>query len=212
MAIVRLSENSRLGIWKIEESSYELSSFLFNPDYYAEQIAEKRMEKRKQEWLSCRVMLERMVGRFVPVLYNGNGAPYVEGEKINISFSHTTGFAAVLIGDDSENVGIDIEKRSSRVLKVKHKFLSEDELSFIDTEKESDHLMICWCAKEALFKMMGEDGVDFVKYMHIKPFECEERGIITAYETKTYLQRSFQLRYELTEDYALVYSNNQVTI
>jgi phosphopantetheinyl transferase len=212
MAIVRLSENSRLGIWKIEESSYELSSLLFNPDYYAEQIAKKRMEKRKQEWLSCRVMLERMVGRFVPVLYNGNGAPYVEEEKINISFSHTTGFAAVLIGDDSENVGIDIEKRSSRVLKVKHKFLSEDELSFIDTEKESDHLMICWCAKEALFKMMGEDGVDFVKHMHIKPFECEERGIITAYETKTHLQRSFQLRYELTEDYALVYSNNQVTI
>jgi phosphopantetheinyl transferase len=185
---------------------------LFNPDYYAEQIAEKRMEKRKQEWISCRVMLEKMLGRFVPVLYNGNGAPYVEGEKINISFSHTTGFAAVLIGDDSEIVGIDIEKRSSRVLKVKHKFLSEDELSFIDTEKESDHLMICWCAKEALFKMMGEDGVDFVKHMHIKPFECEERGIITAYETKTHLQRSFQLRYELTEDYALVYSNNQVTI
>jgi phosphopantetheinyl transferase len=212
MAIARLSENSRLGIWKIEESSSELSSLLFNPDYYARQIDDKRMEKRKQEWLSCRVMLERMVGRFVPVLYKGNGAPYVDGEKINVSFSHTTGFAAVLIGDDSENVGVDIERRSSRVLKVKHKFLSEEELSFIDTEKESDHLMICWCAKEALFKMIGEDSVDFVKHLHIKPFECEEKGIITAYETKTHLQHSFQLRYELTEDYALVYSSHNASI
>ena len=51
--------------------------------------------------------------------------------------------------------GIDIEYRSDRVKRIRSRFLAPEEEQNIDTAHEEEHLLVYWCAKEALYKLAG---------------------------------------------------------
>ena len=194
-----------LVVWKMVETKEELLQLF--PDHLRSEadtyLMDIRSERRSVEWLSTRVMLLNLLGREQIILNREDGSPYLADEKAKISISHTKNYAAILLHETSA-VGIDIETRSERVIKIAGKFISSDE--FIDPTQIIVHQLLHWSAKETLFKLMNTQGVDFKQHLHIHPFTPEMKGLITATETKTVQKESFRLHYEVHPDHVLTWA------
>jgi phosphopantetheinyl transferase (holo-ACP synthase) len=71
-------------------------------------------------------------------------------------------------------VGVDIELITSKIERVKYKFLSADELSFAEHHKPISEMLsvltVMWSMKEAVFKWFANGEMDFIKHMQIQPF------------------------------------------
>lgn len=194
-----------LGVWKIEESPEELLSMLEKPSVYLPFLQQIKTEKRRQEWLASRVLLKELAGQELAIAYHDDGAPYLPGSLFSLSISHTNGYAAVLL-QDKEAPGIDIEYHSNRVLKIRSRFMSAQEDASVCPDHEVEHLLVYWCAKEALFKMIRQQDVDFIKHLHVEPFFYTGSGDIRVYESRTPQQQSYLLRYKVLPAFVLVYS------
>lgn len=205
MPLIEKHTNPLRGIWKIEETSGELLERLSRKEAYLPYLATLRTEHRQQEWLAVRVLLKELIGEELLIDYRNNGAPYLPESSLYISISHTRAHAAVLL-QESPAVGIDIEYLSDRVLKIRNRFLSPSENDAIDPAHEVEHLLVHWCAKEALFKMIGRQGVDFISHLHINPFEYQPSGRIEVYETYGSQPVFYRLAYQVHPDFVWVWS------
>ena len=139
------------------------------------------------------------------IAYHDDGAPYLPDSSLSLSISHTNGYAAVLLQEQGA-AGIDIEYRSDRVLKIRSRFMSPEENASVGPDYETEHLLVHWCAKEALFKMIRQQDVDFIEHLHVEPFVYAGSGQIKVVETRTEDALSYTLRYEVRPDFILVYS------
>lgn len=194
-----------LGVWKIVESSEELLSMLELQSEYLPLLQYIKTEKRRQEWLASRVLLKELAGEELQIAYHDDGAPYLPGSSLTLSISHTNGYAAILLQKQGL-AGIDIEYYSSRILKIRRRFMSSAEDASVSDTHEIERLLIHWCAKEALFKMIRQRDVDFIEHLHINPFTYSHSGEISVYETRTPGCQSYILKYIVFPDFILVYS------
>ena len=131
-----------------------------------------------QERFASRVLLKELLGEEVRVDYHSTGAPFLACVPLYISISHTKDYVAVIL--DERPTGIDIEYRSDRILKIRSRFMNPEEEAGIDPGHEVEHLLIHWCAKETLFKIIGQEGVDFQKHLHVNPFPYLPSGTFTG--------------------------------
>ena len=196
-----------LGVWKMDETSDELLAMLSGDASNLEGLQQLTAERRRREWLASRVLLKALTGEECRVAYHADGAPYLPGSTLSISISHTDGYAAVLLQKEGA-AGIDIERRQPRVLRVRNRFLSEEENAEAasSNDDEVSRLLVYWCAKETLYKMIRQKEVDFARHLHVEPFILAESGEIRAYETRTFRAQSYNLRYEVMPDFVLVYN------
>lgn len=67
-------------------------------------------------------------------------------------------------------------------------------------------LLLHWSAKETLFKVMGVEGVDFIRHLHIFPFVMEEEGCLEAQEYRTEEQWHYRVRYLTHPDFVLTWT------
>ena len=161
--------DSELIIWRIDETLEELMELsLHHYDHELEGISNK---VRKKERILSRYLLELLVGKKAEVKYEASGKPIMDG--VNFSISHTKNYVAVIVGSDT--VGVDIEHKSDRIFRITEKIMSKDELETLNSlafgaEKTGTFsadaqkfALLCWCAKETVFKMIDEIGVDFTK-------------------------------------------------
>lgn len=192
-------------VWKIEETSEGLFSMLDLQTDCLPFLQNIKTEKRRREWLATRVLLKELSGLNLLIAYHEDGAPYLPDSPYHLSISHTNGYAAVLL-QEQPAAGIDIEYYSERILKIRSRFMSPEENATVHPDNEVKHLLIYWCAKEALFKMIRQKDVDFIEHLHIGPFTYADSGQIKAYETRTRDAGSYTLQYEVHPDFILVYS------
>lgn len=206
MPLIQRHPSLLLGVWKIEETVSELLSMLEGEGFYTSSLESFRTENRKKEWLATRVLLKELLGEELRITYEEDGSPYLsEAPDMMISISHTKGYVAVYCCEN-KRVGVDIEYLSDRVVKIKNKFLSEEELSCIDLADEAKHLLIYWCAKETLFKLIRQTGVDFCRHLHIEPFPLQKEGFVQVRETKTSKAEVFKLAYIITPEFVFTYN------
>jgi Phosphopantetheinyl transferase len=199
------TDNTLLGVWKIEESTLQLLSTLEKTDLSP--LRKFSSESRCVEWLSVRVLLKELLGYESEISYHPNGAPFLpENIPYNISISHTKGFVAIMLCDKNNPAGIDIEYISGRVKKIRSRFVTDSENSNLDKEHETESLLIHWCAKETMFKMIGCDDVDFLEHLHVKPFAYNGQDLFDVFETRTEKKRSFKLKYVVTPDFVLTHA------
>jgi len=195
-----------IGIWKIEEDEEALLSiFKEKQSEYRSEISRFQSAKRRLEFLSVRCLLKELTKNENAILYDKNGHPSLFDNNLKISISHTNGYAAVILHPHL-NVGIDIEQKSDKIVRLKHRFLSVEELENSNREREVEYLLLCWSAKETLYKILNETDVDFISHLHISPFfPSKEGGVIHCYETKTAKKCEFLFDYEIEKDYVLVW-------
>lgn len=195
---------SLMGIWKMDETTDELLN-LFPPtirseaDQYLKNI---RSNRRIREWLSTRIMLKELLGELKIIQNREDGKPYLADESYHISISHTQNHAAILL-HNTFAVGIDIEMKSDRVEKLAFKFISENE--FIDPEQKIVHQLLHWSAKECMFKLINEQGIDFKRHLLVHPFTPAVSGEITATESRTDQNKTYTLYYEVHPEYVLTW-------
>jgi phosphopantetheinyl transferase len=190
-----------MGIWKIEETEAALRLLLPDKDVCPAELQKMRSARRRLEWLAVRVLLRRMLGGEARIAYLPSGAPYLSGRPEHISISHTKDYAAIAL--NTLPVGIDIESRGERVLRVREHFLDKAEEAALDPFHAADHALLYWCAKEAAYKCIGQEAVDFRKQLHVLPFPFQKQGRLELRESCSPQAALYSLEYVLTDDYAL---------
>jgi phosphopantetheinyl transferase len=191
-----------VGVWKIEESADALLAYFTDRAKYETYISRFAVETRRIEWLATRVLLKTMLGEEVEVVYDLDGAPRIVGDDIYVSLSHTRAYAAVSLSRHGRT-GIDIEYRSDRVLRIKSRFLHPDEEAFIDLQNEADHVLLCWCAKEAMYKKNGKRYADFRNNFRLYPFPLKESGFIEGLCTSDSGESHIRLHYLINKYFVM---------
>lgn len=196
-------------VWKITESEEELRAELEHPELYADKVSNlKPGSRRMLEVLAVRrAMKELFYGQEQRVEYDEHGRPSLAGGPY-ISISHTKGYVAVIT--DDVPVGIDIERREHRVQRVTSQFLRHEELAMLAMTPDNDlALHLAWSAKEAAFKILGQEYYDLKQRTTISRIDIEKRSLwmeIDDYE------KPLKLRYDYTDDYVLVWTECTLTV
>lgn len=196
----RKYEETRLGVWKIEEPSsfyqIELPGIAFNPNW------QRKTDNKKLEWLASRYVLKQMMplGKTYHLYKSHTGKPFFKDCNKNISFSHSKKYVAVIISE--QRIGIDIQRKTPRIKSLAFKFLSGVERARFEERLDIRQLHVIWGAKEALYKVYNSKQLFFKRDIEINRITPQQIEAKVKFENGEYLH---QLRYNWLEDYLLVY-------
>jgi 4'-phosphopantetheinyl transferase EntD len=113
--------------------------------------------QRKREFVATRLLRHDIFGH-QHIHYDEIGAPYIKDEGF-ISISHSKNIVGIAICKDFK-LGLDIESIQSKIEKIKHKFLSDEERNELDCNS-LEVLTMVWTGKESLYKVSGTNGINF---------------------------------------------------
>lgn len=194
--------NGQLVIWKIEESEHFFKSQLALSVQQSQEL-DKKHQKRRLEWLASRHLIQKM-SQGVPYEVDEYGKPYFPNLPLHLSISHSGKFAAV--ATHHQSLGIDIQKITPKINRIAHKFLRAEEKECLSETHSLEHIHVFWGAKEALYKAYGKKELDFRAHIFIEPFSFSKAGDnIQGSVQKGDYRADFNIRYELFDDYMLVY-------
>jgi len=193
-------EEAHLLIFELTESIDELYKQLdfVNIDEFSRIVS----EKRKSEYLAVRVAMKKMLGSEKIIIYDSDGKPALSDESFQISISHSANWIAVM-AHPTRSVGIDIEVPTEKMKKLYKRFLSETEQKELSNGEHLNKLMLAWSAKEALYKIIGMEAVDFAKQLRIYPFEVKETGTFIGEHIPT--KQQYKIQYIQNQDFVLAY-------
>jgi len=209
-------------VWKITETEEELRASLKHPEYYAEKVENlKPGSRRMLEVLAVRrAVKELFYGVEQRIGYDAEGRPSLvcrddgtasegaqpalsEGvQPMQISISHTHGYAAVIV--DEKPVGIDIEQRGRRVQKVTSHFLRHEEMGVLALSADLDlALHLAWSAKETAYKVLGRAYYDLQNLTTVTHIDWENRCLILEVKGR---DEAMLISFDYTDDYVLTYT------
>jgi len=193
-------EGVRLLVWDLTESIDELSKQLtsFNETEFDKIVS----EKRKREFLGVQVAMKELLGKEVQISHDVDGKPFLSDASYQISISHSKNWIAVM-AHPTCSIGIDVECPNDKIQKIYTRFLSNVEQKDLSNGKNINQLLLAWSVKEALYKIIGKEAVDFANQLRIFHFEPKLSGEIMAQHTPT--KKLYQLRYIQNSAYTLVY-------
>ena len=163
-----LSNDLQILIWHIEESLEELFE---NIKLTSEDL--NRLKKRKKVinqkgFLAIRNLFLSADINTEKLFYNSMGAPVLKsGRKLSISHSQTV--AGIAYG--SKPVGFDLECYQKKILNIAPRFLHLEEDFVWQGSYVIEKITLVWTAKEALYKVIQKEGINFSKQLLIAPFE-----------------------------------------
>ncbi|QOW10319.1 4'-phosphopantetheinyl transferase superfamily protein [Kaistella flava (ex Peng et al. 2021)] len=154
-------------LWKYSEDEDFNLEFLLEKENF-DKVKDYHPTKLK-ETLLVRKILKSVLPDY-KILYDGR-IPYLFPNDYEISVTHSFPFAALAISKNK--VGIDIEPFNQKILRIQHKFLHEEESSFIEKEKEVAYLTVIWSLKESLYKIHHSNYWSLKKHYEVKPFSLD---------------------------------------
>lgn len=200
--------HSRVGVWQITETEEELRSLSSVPSDELEEISYIKSESLRKQKLAVRCLLDALFEEKVYLSHHDNGKPYIENSAMNISITHTNRYVAVILNPTDE-VGIDCESLDRDFSAVRKKALSEDEIEEvdeIDEEQRNEQLALYWCAKEAVYKMISQYGVDFAEQIEIDDFRMRGEGeLVATFTDKDGFEEEYELEYMTFDRHVLVW-------
>jgi 4'-phosphopantetheinyl transferase len=201
-----IDTGGRICAWEITESFDELLQISGITKIDSEQI-EKKTIKRQLEWMTIRLLLKQLLKteKKIEIVYDEFGKPHLNGTKKHVSISHTKQFVAVAV-HENKNIGIDIEIVAPRIEKIKHKFLSEKENEWANENYSLEKLFIIWGAKESVYKIYSEGGIDFKKMLEVNSFPYSTKGTTILELKKNNVTCAYPVWWENLGAIMLVYS------
>ena len=193
--------NIKLGVWHITENKAILKKFAQEAKINLTTLPQVKNENRIKQWLATRLLLNYFFSD-ATIFYDEKGKPFLSNGR-HISISHSGDYVAIII-NETKNCGIDIEKVSNKIERIKHKFLNEFDIKNITTQED---LTIYWGAKEALYKYYGKKEVLFIENLFIEDFSENKNSFIGIIDMPN-LKTKLKLTWEKIEDYILVYTTN----
>jgi len=196
-------QNACICLFENKFSSDELLREFEHSGLYSHELDQLKTENRKKEFLGLRLALKHCLkGDEKEIGYTQEGKPVLADKSFNISFSHCRGWIAVVTHQTKE-VGIDIENPNEKLKSLYHRFLCKEELQEYLKDENFDYLRIIWSAKEALYKIIGDEAVNFKNQLQILPFRLGTEGDVTGIHNSS--GREFAIHYQLTDSYTLAW-------
>ena len=197
------NSESTLLIEKINFSFEELLGIVDLNKEDEMQFLKFKNNRRKKEWLSVRYLLSKICKDEVSIKYNEDGKPFLSNNKY-ISISHSGNYIGIIISN-KKYIGLDIEKISNKLEKIKHKYLNKFELDIAaKSNNPIETLTKFWCAKEAMYKLYSKKNLIFDKQLLIKNIDEKNQNIFAEIKTKT--TEKIKLSYKKEADYYFVWA------
>ncbi len=167
--IVKINDKLSWALWKIDADwQVMLRERNFTPDVLQD-LGRISHPQKKAEFLASRLALYALleaagIGQR-EMIKDSHGKPFIKSAGIHISIANSYPYAVAII-DHKKPTGIDIEPPSDKLIRVQHKFLHEQELSYFKDQREK--LCIAWCAKECLYKLYGRRNLSFKQHIRVE--------------------------------------------
>ena len=201
----KLDNKAEIAVWQVTETEDELIRLSSVPTDEMEEISLFRNENQRKQKLAVRALLNEVFEEKMYLNHHDNGKPYLENCVTNISITHTDKYVAIIISDDDE-LGIDIESLDRNFAPVEEKALSEEEIDDLDDDKKNEQLAIYWCAKEAIFKRMSQNRVNYAEQIEVEKFNLKKEGELEAtFIHKDEFEEEFELEYMIFDRHLLVW-------
>lgn len=199
-----VTSQATLGFWEITETWMELLSAVRLSGNDELRLQQCKTGHRKAEFLAVRALLQTLTGEPAEIHYLSDGRPFLKGIRKQISISHSRNLAAVILSDLPS--GIDVEDSERSVAKIVPRFLSDAEQQWT-LSAPNPHLaqLFCWCAKEAVFKLVRDTGIEFSQDIAIPPFNFQETGAAAALFCKNTPPQKIPLSYTMVQNNMVVW-------
>ena len=169
---ITVSKNTKVFIWKIEESLETLKADIPLTNKNQARLNSMKSELHQKGFLSIRHLLKEVDLTDSDLIYDEFGKPHLDNNYY-ISITHSFNFTGIIYSSDKE-VGIDIEKQRDKILKIAHKFTSLEEYKAIaNHDALIRKLTIVWGAKESLYKIYGKKKLLFLRHIYIADFKFD---------------------------------------
>jgi phosphopantetheinyl transferase len=160
----------------LRSDAFDLSAVVLYPEEI-EILNTRSNPKRKNEFLGVRHLRNKLKIKS-PILYQPNGSPYFSAVERSLSISHTKDFIA--LASAGFPIGIDIEQNDRDAGRIINKFAREDE-KFLCVDNPKEWYLQLWCAKEAIYKLVGLGNLSFKNGIHVQTrLKKEETTILSA--------------------------------
>lgn len=193
----------RLAVWSLSEPLAffeEKSQLSLSDKKYYQSISNT---SRKREWLAVRLLLHDILGFWPQISYTETGKPILQNHSRHLSVSHAKSMVGILLSTNP-HAGIDIEPTNRNVEKVAKRFLSEQELADIEKSKLDYSRILYWCAKEAIFKSVNENNIQFSKQILIS--EVSENGTMKGKFVSSIEQVELDMNFIELENHLVVWT------
>lgn len=197
---------STVAVWRVIESE----------DYFLDQAHhdwDKReldslKGARRLEWIASRYLLQQITPHKYEISKDRYGKPQLKPQDYHISISHSHGYVAAIYS--KREVGIDIQKKVSKIDRIAHKFINTYEDDYIRNRSYISNLHVIWGVKESLFKAYGRKKVDFKKDLYVEPFTYRKKNEFSARVEKENYQHRFKCGNLFFKNFFLVYCEQDV--
>ena len=153
---------------------------------------------RKEEFYSVRWLLNEIYPS-ASISYSKTGKPILSNGK-EMSISHSGDIIALAI-TSNQLCGIDVQELSDKTIKLRQKFLSEDEMTLINEDSLIENCL-AWSSKETLFKMVDEENMPFKTCFKIKAIN---KLTISTNVSHQNFEGEFNLNYKVFDTFVMVY-------
>jgi 4'-phosphopantetheinyl transferase len=203
-----ISPQCAWAIWTMTETYDQLWAVFPRNESDLTHFKEISHPQKQTEFLASRLLIDKMLSHWQSAYYgiqkDALKRPSLVNYGYKISLSHSHEYAAAII-DQNRAVGIDLELIRPQIARIKHKFLSENELAFAQTDL--NRLTLLWAGKEALYKLYGQKQLIFKTDMWIPDFEINplkgQTEIVLFPQTPH--NQVFTMNYEKLDNYWLVF-------
>jgi len=190
-------ENAVILYWKYSDDDEFNVEELIEPENLEK--AKDYHPKKLLEHLMVRKMLKMLLPEH-KILYKTIGEPYLWPDSAHISITHSFPFASLAVSKN--RVGIDLEKVSSKILRIKDKFLHESEHIWTQNrENEVDLLTIIWVIKESLYKVHLSKYWSLKKHYQVFPFDINNLSEIKCRVFDDFFSHDFTAKVFKIEDF-----------
>ena len=200
---ISFSKNTSIYLWKIDEEIDDLKQDLYLTEISLNRLAKMKSSNHIKGFLAIRQLLNAIDYSDSDLFYDSFGKPFLKDGKC-ISISHSHEFACIIISDN--NVGVDIELKSERILKNVDLLFAEDFILNFNENKEDAITLttFCWGIKEAIFKILPENDISFKDNILIQPFQLNENSCVVNVTINNTIT-SYTVQMEEIENYVLAY-------
>ena len=218
---IKINEHTTAYFWKISEDIDWLFENVELNEKSSSRLETMSSIEHKKGFLAVRMLLQHIGFTDFNLFYDEFGKPHLKTEdgrrkteefetsnsqlpapsSAHISISHSHEFSCICISNQC--IGIDLEKRKEKTLKIASRFM---DISHLENLSEADKIAkatVVWGVKESVFKLKNEKGISFPNHISESPFHLKDKkGKAQLHFNK--VTEDFQFQFDFVDEYVFV--------
>lgn len=208
---ININEHTAAYFWKISEDIDWLFENVQLNERSISRLETMSSVEHKKGFLAVRMLLQHIGFTDFDLFYDEFGKPNLKNksEKAkgksatsqHISISHSHEFSCICISNQC--IGIDLEKRKEKTLKIAPRFMDVLHLENLSEADKIAKATVIWGVKESVFKLKNEKGISFPNHISESPFQLEEKKGKAQLHFND-VAEEFQFQFDFVDDYVFV--------